>query len=159
MVLVFTGVLLNSCKEEFLNQPPQGVYDGASLNNKKGISGMLINAYATLDGQSGTWYAGASNWLWGSVRGGDAYKGSEPSDQVDGNPVMRFTELGTNNPYNLNKWNGTFDGVGQANQVLRVLPNVTDLTPAEAKQIEAEAKFLRGHHHFEGKKCGTIFLI
>lgn len=146
------GVILNSCKDSFLDQPPLGAYDEASLTNAKGVNGMLINAYATLDGQQATWYAGASNWLWGSVSGGDAYKGSEPSDQVDGNPVMRFTELTSSNPYNLNKWNGTWDGVGQANQVLRILPKVTDLSAADAKQIEAEARFLRGHHHFEAKK-------
>jgi starch-binding outer membrane protein, SusD/RagB family len=144
-------IIFIACKKSFLDQLPQGVYDEASLANRKGINGMLINAYATLDGQSGTWYAGASNWLWGSVRGGDAYKGSEPSDQIDGNPVMRF-ELTSNNPYVLNKWNGTFDGIGQANLVLKTLPKVTDLTDAEKLQIEAEAKFLRAHHHFEGKK-------
>lgn len=146
------GMFLNSCSEDFLDQPPQGVYDSLSLANKKGLEGLLINAYATLDGPTETWYAGASNWLWGSIQGGDAYKGSEPSDQVDINPVMRFTELQPNNPNNLNKWNGTFDGIGQANQVLRFLPAVKDITADEAKQIEAEARFLRGHHHFEGKK-------
>lgn len=150
IVAVGIGIFV-ACKKSFLDQLPQGVYDEASLTNRKGINGMLINAYATLDGQSGTWYAGASNWLWGSVRAGDAYKGSEPNDQIDGNPVMRF-EVQSSNPYVLNKWNGTFDGIGQANLVLKLLPKVTELTDAERLQIEAEAKFIRAHHHFEGKK-------
>jgi starch-binding outer membrane protein, SusD/RagB family len=152
LTIVAIGIIIFvACKRSFLDQLPQGVYDEASLTNRKGINGMLINAYATLDGQAGTWYAGASNWLWGSVRGGDAYKGSEPNDQIDGNPVMRF-EVQSSNPYVLNKWNGTFDGIGQANLVLKLLPKVTDLTDAEKLQIEAEAKFIRAHHHFEGKK-------
>ena len=150
MVMVAVIIFI-ACGKSFLDQLPQGVYDEASLTNRKGIHGMLINAYATLDGQEATWYAGASNWLWGSVRGGDAYKGSEPSDQIDGNPVMRF-EVQPSNPYVLNKWNGTFDGIGQANLVLKLLPRVTELTDAERLQIEAEARFLRAHHHFEGKK-------
>ncbi|MBC7850600.1 MAG: RagB/SusD family nutrient uptake outer membrane protein [Chitinophagaceae bacterium] len=145
------SMIFGACKESFLEIPPQGVYDEASLSNKKGLNGMLINAYATLDGQEGTWYAGASNWVWGSVAGGDAYKGSEESDQVDVNPVVRFVHQ-PSNPIILNKWNGTYDGIRQANLVLRILPNVTDITAGEATQIGAEARFLRGHHHFEGKK-------
>lgn len=149
--LLAGSILFASCKDSFLEQLPQGVYDEASLSNKKGVNGMLINAYATLDGNEATWYAGASNWVWGSILGGESYKGSEPNDQLDINPVMRF-ETQSGNPIVLNKWNGTFDGVGQANLVLRILAKATDLTPAEALQIEAEARFLRGHHNFEGKK-------
>ncbi|RZK63678.1 MAG: RagB/SusD family nutrient uptake outer membrane protein, partial [Pedobacter sp.] len=114
-----SSVTLNSCKEDFLTLPPQGVYDLGSLSNKKGVDGMLINAYATLDGQESTQNGGASNWLWGSIRGGDAYKGTEPSDMNDANPVQNFTIL-PSNPQMLNKWNGIWDGVGQANQVLKV---------------------------------------
>ena len=69
---------------------PQGVYDLASLTNKKGVDGMLINAYATLDGRQDQQNGGASNWLWGSIRGGDAYKGTEPTDMVDANPSNAF---------------------------------------------------------------------
>jgi hypothetical protein len=152
LTIVATGtIIFVACKRSFLEQLPQGVYDETSLTNRKGINGMLINAYATLDGQAGTWYAGASNWVWGSVLGGDAYKGSESNDQNDVNPIMRF-EVQSGNPVVLNKWDGTFDGIGQANQVLRLLPKITELTDAERLQIEAEARFLRGHHHFEGKK-------
>jgi hypothetical protein len=152
LTIVATGIIIFvACKKSFLDQLPQGVYDEASLTNRRGINGMLINAYATLDGQAGTWYAGASNWVWGSVLGGDAYKGSEPNDQIDVNPVMRF-EVQSSNPIVLNKWNGTFDGIGQANQVLKLLPRITDISDAERLQIEAEAKFIRAHHHFEGKK-------
>jgi tetratricopeptide (TPR) repeat protein len=144
-------VIISSCKKTFLDQPPQGVYDLASLTNKKGVDGMLINAYATLDGIQDQQNGGASNWLWGSIRGGDAYKGTEPTDMVDANPVMRF-EITANNGQLNNKWNGLWDGIGAANQVLTVLPNVKDITAAEAKQVEAEAKFLRAFQYFEAKK-------
>lgn len=151
LAIAFSLIVGLSCKRSFLDQLPQGVYDEASLTNKRGVNGMLINTYATLDGQEGTWYAGASNWVWGSVLGADAYKGSERTDQADVNPIMGY-EVQSSNPIVLNKWNGTFDGIGQANLVLRILPNVTDMTDAEKLQVEAEAKFLRAHHHFEGKK-------
>ena len=144
-------VVIYGCKKKFLEQPPQGVYDLLSLSNKKGVDGLLINAYATLDGRQDQQNGGASNWLWGSIRGGDAYKGTEPTDMVDANPVMRFEILPNNGQLN-NKWTGIWDGVGAANQVLTVLPLATDITATDAKQIEAEAKFIRGFMHFEAKK-------
>ncbi|MCU7547914.1 RagB/SusD family nutrient uptake outer membrane protein [Chitinophagaceae bacterium LB-8] len=159
VTLVAVTIVLYACKDDFLEPAPQGVYTEAQLTNKQGLNGALINAYATLDGNEATWYAGASNWLWGSVLGGDAYEGTEPTDQVDLNPIMRF-EVQFSNPYVLNKWNGIWDGVGQANQVLRLLPKVKDMSDVEKKQVEAEARFLRGHHHFEGKKVfGNIPFI
>ena len=83
-----------ACKK-FLNPTLQGVYSADQLNNKKGVNGMLINAYATLDGPSGTFHTGASNWAWGSITAGDAYKGTEITDGTDITPIMRF-ELGPN---------------------------------------------------------------
>jgi hypothetical protein len=150
--VLFTTAIVYSCKKKFLEQLPQGVYDLASLTNKKGVDGMLINAYATLDGRTEQQNGGASNWLWGSIRGGDAYKGTEPDDMNEANPVMRFTEMSPNNGQLNNKWTGIWDGVGAANQVLQVLPNAKDISAADAKQIEAEARFIRGFMHFEGKK-------
>ncbi|MDX2045677.1 MAG: RagB/SusD family nutrient uptake outer membrane protein [Chitinophagaceae bacterium] len=149
-VLAFAVTGIAACKK-FLNPPLKGVYDLSQLSNKKGVNGLLVNAYATLDGREGAISEGASNWEWGSMAGGDAYKGTEFSDRVDDNPIMRF-ELTPANPLVNGKWDGTYDGIGQANTVLKVLAQVTDMTDAEKKQVEAEAKFIRGHHHFEAKK-------
>lgn len=143
--------IIYGCKKKFLEQLPQGVYDLNSLSNKKGVDGLLINAYATLDGRQDQQNGGASNWLWGSIRGGDAYKGTEPTDMVDANPVQRF-EISANNGQLNNKWTGIWDGVGAANQVLIVLPLAKDISAGDAKQITAEAKFIRGFMHFEAKK-------
>ena len=150
LVLISSSIIY-SCKEKFLQIPPSGVYDLASLTNKKGVDGMLINAYATLDGREGQQNGGASNWLWGSIRGGDAYKGTEPTDMVDANPIMRF-ELLPSTGQIPNKWTAIWDGVGGANQVLKVLPLAKDISPADAKQIEGEARFIRAFMLFEGKK-------
>src|SRR4030095_9463622 len=152
LTLIATSAIVSiSCKKSFLDRPPQGVYSENQLANKKGINGMLISAYATLDGRQGSWYEGGSNWVWGSVMGADALKGSERTDQVDVNPVMKY-DLSPDNPIIGQKWNAIWDGVGQANQVLKTLAIATDMTDAEKKQIEGEAKFLRGFWHFEGKK-------
>jgi hypothetical protein len=71
---------------------------------------------------------------------------------VDANPVMRF-ELLPSTGQIPNKWSAIWDGVGGANQVLKVLPLATDISAEDAKQIEAEARFIRGFMHFEGKKA------
>jgi hypothetical protein len=150
--IIAVTLIIYSCKKKFLELSPEGVYTIGDLTNKKGVDGMLINAYATLDGRQDQQNGGASNWLWGSIRGGDAYKGTEPTDMVDANPVMRF-ELLPSTGQIPNKWSAIWDGVGGANQVLKVLPLATDISEEDAKQIEAEARFIRGFMHFEGKKA------
>jgi len=150
--VVALTVIVYSCNKKFLEKLPQGAYDLASLSNKKGVDGMLINAYATLDGIQDQQNGGASNWLWGSIRGGEAYKGTEFTDMIDANPIMRF-ELLPSAGQVPNKWNAIWDGVGAANLVLKVLPLAKDISAADAKQIEGEAKFIRGFMLFEGKKA------
>lgn len=153
-------VLLNgfsACKSEFLDLKPQGVYSENDLLSKKGIDGFLINAYASLDGSqtaSTLGFSGSYNWIWGSITGGDAYKaGVNFTDQGELNQVMQYATPSTNAQV-LTRWNGIFDGVSRANVVLLELAKTTDpaLTAAMRKQIEAEARFLRAFHHFEGKK-------
>lgn len=148
LVTAISGFI--ACKK-LLNPSLKGVYDEAQLANKKGVNGLLVNAYATLDGTEASISGGASNWEWGSMAGGDAYKGTELADRVDDNPVMRF-ELSPASPLLRTKWEACYDGIGQANRVLQIMAKATDMTDAEKKQVEGEARFLRGHHHFEAKK-------
>jgi hypothetical protein len=140
-----------SCSDSFLDQAPPGVFAQGGLTNKTGIEGMLINAYASMHGPAGSWYTSPVNWVWGSVTAGEAYKGSEKNDQSDVNPIERFEVL-PSSPLIRSKWDATYNGVGQANKVLSVLPEVTDLSDADRTRIEGEAKFLRGFFHFEAKK-------
>lgn len=148
-----------SCSDDFLDLPPLGAYSANALANLKGVEGMLIASYAALDG---SWFeswnnnnfnqnGGASNWIWGSVRSDDSYKGSEPNDGVDINPIERF-EVQPSNPYLLNKWNGSYDGIGKANETLRTLALAEDVSESDAARIRGEARFLRGHFHFEARK-------
>jgi starch-binding outer membrane protein, SusD/RagB family len=155
--LLLVGV---SCSDSFLETPPPGTYSDASLQNLKGVEGMLISTYAALDGSYfESWdnnyfnqVGGASNWVWGSIKGGDAYTGTEPSDGIDQKPVERH-ETQPSNGTLLNKWRGSYDGVAHANQTLRTLYGAVDngviTNAATIARIEGEAKFLRAHFHFE----------
>src|SRR5690349_1581580 len=85
-VLVATSVV--SCSEEFLDRPPLGAISEVALANEAGVNGSLIQAYRTLRGSNvANWYTSPWNWVWGSVRSEEAYKGSESSDQNQLNPI------------------------------------------------------------------------
>jgi hypothetical protein len=144
-------VVWASCSQDFLNKPPLGSYGQAQLSNKKGIEGILINAYATLDGTTAVWASGASNWLWGSIRAGDAYKGSESTDIPQMTSIEKFDALPSFTDIN-SKWVATWDGVAQANAVLQAVAATTELSDIEIKEIEGQARFIRAHHHFEAVK-------
>ena len=50
------------------------------------------------------------------------------------------------------KWQILYSGIQRANDVLRTLPKVADLTDAEKKTMEAESRFLRAHYHMDAQK-------
>ena len=147
-------ILLYACGKGFLSKPPVGTYQPGTVANKAGVEGLLIGAYSLLDGQGGiggSWDAAADNWVWGGVCADDAHKGSDPGDQPDIVSLMTWSESSTNS-YNLAKWQTCYDGIQRCNETIRIMRLAKDLTPADTMQISAEARFLRGHYHFELKK-------
>ena len=81
------AVLPLACKKDFLDKQPYGnSTENILCDNLHGADQMLIGAYSALDGFTGwdkgePWGTAASNWLFGSVAGGDAHKGSEVGDE------------------------------------------------------------------------------
>ena len=144
-----------SCKKEFLTRPPLGALSQDVLATPAGVNGLLIGAYAALDGQvlgsSTPWSASASNWIWGSVAGGDAHKGSDAGDQLPINPIATW-DITPSNPMAADKWKVTYGGIDRVNAVFKILPKVKGLTADAAKNVEAQAHFLRGHYYFELKR-------
>jgi hypothetical protein len=149
--------LWSACSDSFLEVKPKAALSAEALQNNKGVNSMLIAAYALLDGWATaegayrSYQVGADNWVYGSVASDDAYKGTIAGDQ----PPISLIEQGniaSDNIYFRGKWRGMYDGIARCNDVLQLLPKVTDVTDAERAQIIAEARFLRGHYHFELKK-------
>jgi hypothetical protein len=140
-----------SCKESFLEVPATGLLDEEQLSNRKGIEGVLVSVYGQLNGRANR-MASASNWVWGSIRGGDANKGTDPGDFSDINPIQRFEYI-TTQGVTKDKWEGLYEGVARANLVMKLLGIAKeDVTEADKKRIGAEARFLRGHYYFELKR-------
>jgi starch-binding outer membrane protein, SusD/RagB family len=158
--VLVSGIFLHGCSKSFLDRKVQGALLPTDVQNKAGINALLIGAYAELDGQadavtatggSNPWEAAPSNWIYGSVAAGDAHKGSDATDQP---PVSQIATgaLDPNIGFFNTKWNVLFDGVVRINNILAILPLVTDMTGAEKTEVKAECLFLRGHYYFELKK-------
>ena len=156
------AIVVVSCDKSFLNKPTLGTLDPSIIASADGVNGLLIGAYSLLDGEGaagdGTG-SGASNWIYGGIAADDAYKGSDNSDFNDALAPETWT---TNSALGIlqQKWNVVWAGVQRSNEVLRILPNAKDLTPAQSTEIAAEAKFLRAFYHMEAKKMwGNIPFI
>ena len=149
---VMTAVLLlYSCKDSFLEIPVTGQLDAKLLSGRLGLDAAVIAAYSQINGR-GNRMASPSNWVWGSIRGGDANKGTDPGDFSDINPIQRFEALPTQGVIN-DKYNGNYEGVARANAVLKLLLTAApEVTSADKLSFEAQAKFLRAHGYFELKR-------
>lgn len=147
-LLVFVAV---ACKDEFLEVKPTGSITTSQLTSKNGLEGTLIGAYSMLSGRGG-FYAGSTNWLWGSILGGDANKGTNSGDQAQVNEIQAYAPQTTNESV-LQKYQTTYEGIARVNSLLRLLPDANPtVSAADLTRIEAEGKFLRGHYYFELKK-------
>ena len=154
IALTFLMVVLSvvSCSDEFLDVAPTGSLSSTELSSEAGLEGSLIAAYSMLLGRSG-FYSDSSNWLWGSIRGGEANKGTNAGDQSQANEIQAFASQTTNESVQ-QKYRAVYEGVARANATLKLL--ATDIAMEVAAdtrtRIEGEAKFLRGHYYFELKK-------
>lgn len=160
VVVLFT---LSGCKKDFLVRTPQGSLSGEEMGNKKGVNVLLVGAYAALSAQDyinenivslgggNAWGVSASNWLLGSVAGGDAHKGSDGTDQPSFIPIFNFTITPTNDIIN-DKWNADYEGIDRCNNVLKFSEEASDLIGDERSNVRAQAHFLRAHYYFDLKR-------
>ncbi|MDX1939737.1 MAG: RagB/SusD family nutrient uptake outer membrane protein [Saprospiraceae bacterium] len=151
MTILALTVLMVSCKEDFLNVEPTGSLSNSTLANKAGVEGVLIGAYAALNGVFGNRFEGPNHWVTGSILGGEANKGTDPGDYSSINPIQRYETSPTNGDIN-ELWRGRYEGVSRCNAVLRLLAEAKDISSDDAKRIAGEARLLRGHFYFDLKK-------
>jgi len=155
-------VIIYACNKQ-LDLQPQGSLLASNVNNNSGVQGLLIGAYVLLSGENvpgqnlGNGSA-ASNYVYGSEAADDSYKGSSPSDQPDAIPLLTWSlaQAGTST-YLDQRWVVLYTGIQRANDVIRTLRLSTGISPADTTEYVAEARFLRGFYHFEGKKAWNNF--
>jgi hypothetical protein len=160
--VVLLAVIVYACNNK-LNLQPQGSLLASNVTNNSGVQGLLIGAYALLSGENDPGQnlgngSAASNYVYGNGCADDAYKGSTPSDQADAIPLMTWSlaESGTSS-YLDEKWVVLYSGIQRANDVIRTMRISPSIAPSDTVEYEAEARFLRGYYHFEGKKIFNNF--
>jgi tetratricopeptide (TPR) repeat protein len=154
--LVLMGAMIVACSDDFLEAPPQASLDEGTLGNQQGVEASLISAYSMLDGWNDDWgtfsppWGGAgSNWVWGSVPSDEAYKGSEPGDQLEIQQVELF-QWAPGNVYLNVKFRALYEGIARSNATINLMKKSENIQ--EQGRIEGEARFLRGHYHFDAWK-------
>jgi hypothetical protein len=160
--VISLAVIIYACNNK-LNLAPQGSLTSTNVTNNSGVQGLLIGAYSLLSGENVPGAnlgngSGASNYVYGDECADDAFKGSTPSDQPDAIPLMTWSlaQSGTSS-YLDEKWVVLYSGIQRANDVIRTMRISPSIAPADTVEYEAEARFLRGYYHFEGKKIFNNF--
>ncbi len=146
---------VTACNDEFLTREPQGQYSPAALKSAGGVEGLLLGAYAMVDGQGldgqAPWNNDIQSWVFGGIASDDAYKGTDSGDQPEQSFIEKY-DFQPNNGHITNKWRGLYKGIARTNDVLNTLKEVPNIPETRRKQIVAEARFLRGLFHFEAQK-------
>jgi starch-binding outer membrane protein, SusD/RagB family len=155
VIAVIAGlVFIHSCNESFLEVTPNGALDQSVLGTFEGIDGLLIGAYSMVDGVSDQgfgWESTTSGWVFGSIRGMEANKGTDSGDQPDINPIQTFSETATN-PYLNIKWRALYEGISRCNTTISTAQSAQEagtITEEEATWFINQARVLRGFYHFE----------
>jgi len=157
--IIFTLILAalatwSSCKQSFLDIKPAGGLDQTLLANTNGLDALLVGAYSMLPGTktwNWTWEAASSNWVYGSIRGMEANKGTDSGDQPDINPIMTYSEASTN-PYINLRWRAIYEGVSRTNNLIIVAGKALAAGTITQEQHDAyvnQGRALRGWYHFE----------
>src|SRR3990170_8022489 len=96
LIIAVTFIAFSSCKK-VLDEVPQGVVSGNDLTTPENVDKMVIAAYSALGNDHYT-SPYSSLWPYGSVRGGDTYKGGDGPGDL--NEFHLFETFSLNRPDN-----------------------------------------------------------
>ncbi len=144
-------VMFSSCKK-VLDYTPTGVLSSSDLTSPDAIEGLVTSAYAAIGNGDmiGPIY---SNWVYGSVRSDDAYKGGGGTGDVGEIDAMEHYNLVTPimDAFVFRTWKNLFKSIGRANVALRAVNSLSETVFPNKKTRLAELRFLRAHSYFTMK--------
>lgn len=150
--LIVGLMVFSACKKQ-LDYKPTGVLSSADLTSPTAIEGLVTAAYAAIGNGDmiGPIY---SNWVYGSVRSDDAYKGGGGTGDVGEIDAMEHYNLvtPTMDAFVFRTWKNLFKSIGRANVALRAVNGLSDAAFPQKKVRQAELRFLRAHSYFTMKR-------
>lgn len=147
-----TGLLIISSCSKVLDYTPTGVLSSSDLTSPTAVEGLVTAAYSAIGNGDmiGPIY---SNWVYGSVRSDDAYKGGGGTGDVGEIDAMEHYNLvtPTMDAFVSRTWKNLFKSISRANVALRAVNSLTDAQFPNKKVRLAELKFLRAHSYMTMK--------
>lgn len=145
-----SALLLFSCSDSFLSEKPVGEFSPEQAEDEKNIEGIIVAAYAVLDGvyASDGINSACSNWQFADVVSDDAYKGGGGTGDQN---QIHLMEIFKANPTVVDfeaRWLALYEGVKRSNQAIRRLEAGNF---DQKEQRLAEMRFLRAHYYFNLK--------
>jgi starch-binding outer membrane protein, SusD/RagB family len=146
------GILIVSSCEKKLDYTPTGVLSSSDLTSVNAIDGLVTSAYAAIGNGDmiGPIY---SNWVYGSVRSDDTYKGGGGTGDVGEIDALEHYNLvqPTMDAFVTKTWRNLFKSISRCNVALLAVNGLNESDYPEKKSRLAELRFLRGHSYFTMK--------
>ncbi|MEO6733863.1 MAG: RagB/SusD family nutrient uptake outer membrane protein [Ferruginibacter sp.] len=149
---ITSGLFIFSSCKKVLDYTPTGVLSSSDLGSATATEGLVTSAYAAIGNGDmiGPIY---SNWVYGSVRSDDAYKGGGGTGDVGEIDAMEHYNLvtPTMDAFVSRTWKNLFKSISRANVALRAVNSLSETDFPTKKTRIAELKFLRAHSYFTMK--------
>lgn len=149
-IVMYTALVFTACSDDYLEYEPEGVLSSENVATAENAESLVIAAYAGIanDEMIGPL---THQWVYGSVRSDDAYKGG--GGRGDVGEIDRYEQ------YNLTiadmgdfmaprTWTDFYKAISRANFALSVINDIPDGEYAQKTTRQAELRFLRAHSHF-----------
>lgn len=151
IVISFLSILfLASCSSDFLEYEPTGVLSSGNVATAANADALVTAAYAAI-GNDEMVGPITNQWVYGSVRSDDAYKGGGGRGDVD--VIDTYEQYNTTvadyGDWMLPRtWTNHYKAISRANFALSVINAIPDADYPAKKVRQAELRFLRAHSHF-----------
>ena len=155
LAFIMAGTILTGACKKQLDYKPTGVLSSSDLTSPTAVEGLVTAAYAAIGNGDmiGPIY---SNWVYGSVRSDDAYKGGGGTADLDEVDKMEHYNLVTASMDGIGfiprTWKNLFKSISRANVALRAVNSLSETDYPQKKTRLAELKFLRAHSYFTMKR-------
>lgn len=143
-------IILSACSKDFLEYEPEGVLSSENVATADNAESLVIAAYAGIanDDMIGPL---THQWVYGSVRSDDAYKGGGGRgdvDIVDKYEQYNLTVADMGDWMTPRTWTLYYRAISRANFALSVINEIPDAGYPNKSIRQAELRFLRAHSHF-----------